>query len=236
MGILGIENRTENWQTAKAFAPFFENPVARRDLAGRLLEPLGGELGEGDVQIELFWRGVRDQMDKDGWTKMGKGEQAEVMAGFASLYNCRFSDLRQEVEKFPNLELPQEWNYRPASADREKFFNNLRYTETDIVLENPKYLFIGEAKHESPFGKDGHHVLVHQLIRQYVAAELLIHHIGSTQRVVPFIVADKDKLGSVLNTAQVKFMVNQHWLKEANILSWDCIKLLADQDKSTGDG
>ena len=226
MGILDITNRTENWKTASSFAPFFENPVACQDLARKLLEPLGEPLGNGEVQLELFWRGVRDQMDKERWTKMGKGEQAEVMAGFAYLYNRRFSELRQSVEAFPDLSLPQEYNYRPADADREKLFNTLWHTEIDIVLETPQHLFIGEAKHESSFGNAGKLVLVHQLIRQYVTAKLLVEHLGQAKQVIPFIVADRGKLASVNNTAQVKFMLEQGWLKEANILSWDDIAAL----------
>ena len=117
MGILGINNRTENWKTASSFAPFFDDAPARRNLASRLLEPLGEPLGNGEVQIELFWYGMRDQQSKEGWTKLGKSKQAEVMAGFADRYNRRFPKLRQAVESFPDLALPQEWNYRPDTAD-----------------------------------------------------------------------------------------------------------------------
>ena len=223
MGILDITNRTENWKTASSFAPFFENPVACQNLANRLLEPMGEPLDGGEVQLELFWRGVRDQMDKERWTKMDKGEQAEVFAGFAYLYNLRFSELRQAVEAFPDLSLPQEYNYRPADADREKLFNTLWHTEIDIVLETPNHLFIGEAKHESSFGNSGKLVLVHQLIRQYVTAKLLVEHLDQAKQVIPFIVADAGKLASVNNTAQVKFMLEKRWLKPQNILSWDCI-------------
>lgn len=227
MGILGITNRTENWKTASSFAPFFDDAPARRNLANRLLEALGEPLGNGEVQLELFWRGVRDQMDRERWTKMGKGEQAEVIAGFADLYNRRFSELRQAVEAFPGLALPQEWNYWPAAADSpKKFFNNLWHTEIDVVLESPEHLFIGEAKHKSDFGNDGKHVLVHQLIRQYVTAKLLVEHLDQAKRIVPFIVADAGKLASVNNTAQVKFVIEKGWLKPQNILSWDDIAAL----------
>ena len=62
MGILGIPNRTENWKTARTFAPFFKSCSARAALAKRLLEPLG-ESQEGTVEIELFWYGIRDYID-----------------------------------------------------------------------------------------------------------------------------------------------------------------------------
>ena len=231
MGILGITNRTENWKTASSFAPFFANPVACQNLAGRLLEPQGEPLGNGEVQLELFWRGVRDQMAKEGWKKLDEGEKTEVKAGFAYLYNHRFPELRQEIESFPDLSLPQEWNYRPAEAEWKKLFNNLWHTEIDVVLESPEHLFIGEAKHESDFGNDGKHVLVHQLIRQYVTAKLLVEHLGQAKRIVPFIVADKENLGKVRNTAQVKFMLEKRWLKSQNILSWDCVAAIKTSSK-----
>ena len=229
MGILDITNRTENWKTASSFAPFFENPVSCQNLARKLLEPLGGTVGTPaeEIKIELFWKGVRDQMHQDSWGKKSHGEKAGLKKEFADRYNRRFSELRQKVEAFPDLTTPQEWNYRPVVADKhDKFFNNLWHTEIDVVLESPEHLFIGEAKHESDFGNDGKHVLVHQLIRQYVTAKLLVEHLGQAKQVIPFIVADRGKLASVNNTAQVKFMLEQGWLNEANILSWDDITAL----------
>ena len=232
MGILSIVNRTENWQTAQVFAPFFGNSSACRSLAKQLLEPMGEELGEGVVKIELFWRGVREWLDGEGWKKKDEETRQSIKADYARLYNdnCQFSKLHQEIEKHSNRELPQKWNYRLAGADQEeKLFNNLRNTEIDIVLESPNHIFIGEAKCESGFGRDGKLILVHQLIRQYVMATLLVGHIfqtkqvHKTKQVVPFIVTDKEKLKSIHNSAQVKFMICKGWLKEENILSWDCI-------------
>ena len=37
--ILGIKNRTENWKTARYFAPFFEDEAARLSLAKKLGAP-----------------------------------------------------------------------------------------------------------------------------------------------------------------------------------------------------
>jgi len=230
MGILDITNRTENWKTASSFAPFFANPVSCQNLARKLLEPLGEPLGNGEVQIELFWQGVRDQMDKEGWTKLGPGEQAEIRAGFADHYNRRFSELRQAFESFSGLALPREWNYRPVDTDQEKsiLFDSLWHTEIDIVLETPEHLFIGEAKHKSRFGSSGSLILVHQLPRQYVMATLLTHYIGKPKKIVPFVVGD-DPQNLKSNHEQVKFMLEQDWLKEANILSWDDIAALKGQ-------
>ena len=71
MSILGITNRTENWKTAEEFAPFFTCDSARVALAKKLCESEGTH-GK-DIQIELFWKGVRDHVHKP------KGrEQAQV--------------------------------------------------------------------------------------------------------------------------------------------------------------
>ena len=60
MGILGIKNRTENWKTAQTFAPFFSDENLRLGLVRKLGEPL--ETEPDDVQLELFWKGIRDYM------------------------------------------------------------------------------------------------------------------------------------------------------------------------------
>ena len=83
-------------------------------------------------------------------------------------------------------------------------------------------LFIGGAKDESDFNTDSRRVLVHQLIRQYVMAKILVARLGSEKKVVPFVVGDNsDKLKRY---SQVKFMVCQEWLPERNILTWKDIK------------
>ena len=57
-GILEIENRTENWKTARYFSPFFEDEAAGIRLAKRLGAPQSTE--QSEVQLELFWKGMRD--------------------------------------------------------------------------------------------------------------------------------------------------------------------------------
>ena len=96
--------------------------------------------------------------------------------------------------------------------------NNLLNTEIDIVLETTEYLFIGEAKDESTFGAKSKYVLVHQLIRQYVMASIVVALVGNRKSVVPFIVGDKPK--GLQNNGQVRFMMKQGWLKKENVLSW----------------
>ena len=220
MGILGIDNRTENWKTARTFAPFFGNQPALRRLAGRLLpEPLDDE---EKVNLELFWTGGRDYWVKH---KPSPGE-------LAAIFRHYFSELGDEIKKgdwrFKSLKCH---NYNVGEV--EKLATNFRNTEFDIVLETSKHLLIGEAKDESSFGTDGGLVLVHQLIRQYVTAQILVHLVNETQpkRVVPFVIAPEDpkKGKSLRNKSQVKFMTGypkeDSYLKESNILSWADVNL-----------
>ena len=111
---------------------------------------------------------------------------------------------------------------------KRKLFNNLRHSEIDIVLETPDHLFIGEAKDESPFGSDPFDVLVHQLIREYVMASILVGIAGMNKKVVPFIVGSEDRIKSIKNTQQVKFMSDSPrcWLDKGNILSWEQVERL----------
>ena len=219
MGILDITNRTENWKTVQHFHGLSD--AAKGRLAQKLGEPIGTRPEE--IKIELFWKGVRDYAaiaDKPSPEKM------------AEIYNRHFPNLRQKVWNFRATEPPRkstplkDHNYCVSSGENRKaLYRNLQNTEIDIVLETPKCLFIGEAKHESGFGGEGKLILVHQLIRQYITATILLDLIGKNKQVVPFIVADEENLGKVRNTAQVKFML-QDWLKPQNILSWDDIAAL----------
>ena len=209
-GILGIVNRTENWKTAQLVGLSDAGKVA---LARNLGEP--NITPADDVRIELFWYGVRD----------GKPDLADAVA----IYHRRFADLRQRTSDFnaPPFRALKDHNYVVSRETQKDMYNNLRNTEIDIVLETPKHLFIGEAKQESGFGRSGKLILVHQLVRQFVTATILLDLIGKSKRVVPFVVADYEKLDSVNSTAQVAFMVEQGWLKQKNVLSWrdiDAIK------------
>ena len=223
MGILGIENRTENWKTAQSFAPYFNDGAARLELAIRLGAPK--ESSQEDVRIELFWPGIRDHLYWE--TKYKGGRNEDHFPKLCNLYGCMFPDLRKKIETFrsgnQHLNLPQKWNYNPSldSGSIVRLGNNLVNTEIDIVLETPGCLFIGEAKYESDFGTDGGDVLVHQLVRQYVMAWILVAERGCNKKVIPFTV------GGNQNQLQARFMKNQGWLNPKNILSWDCIEKLA---------
>ncbi len=186
MKILGIENRTENWRTAYHFSPFFGEGSGR--LAKQLLanhwgtQPSAFYVEPGSVHFELFWYGVRDYLD------LNRGIQGYVGKALAELYHRIFHDLREDIQRSGLFWSLQPKNYDVSTQDRiDALFNNLSHTEIDIVLESPNHLFIGEAKHESGFNTDGT-ILVHQLIREYVMARILVEHLGYRKGVVPFVV------------------------------------------------
>ena len=220
MSILDINNRTENWKTAYEFAPFFRDGTACAKLARTLDEgdsPTGNE-----VKIELFWKGMRDYKHQTGITDEELCEKCVRAYGKEPFHN-----LRERIEKF-NSENPSRVHMKAENYDVSEvgheggLLNNLLNTEIDIVLETPNNLFIGEAKGEMRLGTDGKNVLVHQLIRQYVATRILIDVMEMEKGIVPFlVVADAD---STKNTGQVQFMTGQGWLKKENVLTWGDIR------------
>ncbi len=244
MSILGIDNRTENWKTALYFSPMFRGGASR--LAERLGEP--DETGTVEAHLELFWYGMRDYLDKCVETK------ESVVEDFAQRYRRLFPNLREKIEEFQSekglkLQLPNQWNYdvstkegttKPGVNPREKLYDNLRHTEIDVVLETPNRLIIGEAKGVTDLRGKGSWVLVHQLIRQYVMARILVDRRESDgfakKEVVPFVVRNdpkrREQAQVVRNDpkrreqAQVSFMVKQGWLEPENILDWDHIQKL----------
>ena len=238
MGILGIRNRTENWKTAHSFAPFFTNEAARAALANRLLEPLEKDydIEVGKVKIELFWKGMRDHihvLDKE--CKATERTIEKRRLDIAERYACSFPDLRSNVDRFIEQSCSpkcmQTHNYSPMEDD-EEFYNNLRNTEIDIVLATPRYLFVGEAKHESSFDVNDKYVLMHQLIREYVMAKLLVNCRGENKKVVSFVVGDnpaqlKEPHRNLKHIHQISFLLDQRWLKEENVLSWESIDEIA---------
>ena len=229
MGILGISNRTENWKTAHSFAPFFESPDLRQKLAQCLDEP---EATAGqEIKLELFWKGVRDYIhrEEEGLARKVKADlKKDLTKKFAKSYTKEFSVLRRDVmtfvskqgRTFAKLDVK---NYGVTDDTQEQLFTNLRNTEIDIVIKTPACLYIGEAKHEIDFGYDGNLVLVHQLIRQYVTAKLLLDVSGATKKLVQFVVVNSEKLASTKKNYQVEFALERGWLKEGHILTWDQI-------------
>ena len=211
MGILKIENRTENWKTAYVFAPLFRDAGGRNRLAERLL----GKPVESKVSLELFWFGMRDYVHE--YPEAGDTD------GLSERYDRLFPGLREQAARFGQFNRLAGRHY--AVADKEKLASNILHTEIDIVLESQRHLFVGEAKHEADFGADGRNVLVHQLVRQYVTAAILLDLKGSRKRIVPFVVGeDRDRLRRI---GQVEFMIAQEWMSRGNVLGWDDVRGLA---------
>ncbi len=212
--ILGIENRTENWRTAVYFSPMF------RSKSYKFAQMLGASsaFSADQVTIELFWSGIRDYRHREGLTKL------ELMREIVTAYEKKFSNLRSDVKSFSEFSDLKEYHYLSnGNKVGMSLTSNLIGTEVDVILETPKELFIGEVKHESTFGASGRLVLVHQLIRQYVAASVLLELTQTDKEIIPFVVGDRtDYLNK---TSQVRFMVNQGWLNPKNVLNWEDVEL-----------
>ena len=223
MSILRIVNRTENWKTAQHFCRLSEAQVLR------LAKRLGNERGlqAGEVRLELFWSGVRDYLKRE------KRSAKDLADTFAESYSRLFPTLRQDVEDFDGFNPLKDWNYDASRKYKtrygDKLSDNLRFTEIDIVLETPRHLFVGESKEESRLGTAGSYVLVHQLIRQYVMAAILVDLVSSRDQyprkeIVPFaVVGDRDRF---MATDQVNFMLRYYGLKSDNILTWEEVEAL----------
>ena len=216
MTILGIANRTENWKTAAAFAPLFGQRSVR--LAKLLLDE-ETDLQPRDVHLELFWRGLRDHLSQAG------GELKNHRDDLAKRFLRRFGGLRREIDATGKFRKLTEDNYAASTPQqRERLATNLRNTEVDIVLSSPHHLFIGEAKYKTTFGADSSNVLVHQLIRQYVTASILVELCGGNESVVPFVVGDS--ADALRRSHQVQFMIERDWMRAENVLEWGAIEAL----------
>ena len=212
-GILGIENRTENWRTTVYFSPMFS------EKSYKFAEVLGATpaFSPAAVRIELFWKGIRDYRHREGISR--KDLERKVVEA----YDRNFSNLREDVLGFQEFAKLERGHYVSDGEGAEsRLTNNLLGTEIDVVLETPKHLFIGEVKHESTFGADGKLVLVHQLVRQYVTATILLQIAGENKEVIPFVVGDSTDY--LKKTSQVRFMISQGWLSQANVLDWGDVK------------
>ena len=168
----------------------------------------------------------------------------------AEHYRHLFPGLREELEEFSHetrkdSKLSSD-SYTVQTEKQKKYlYNNLIYTETDIVINTPEHLFIGEAKHETrEFNTDGKN-LMHQLIREYVMATILIHCLEPIKKVVPFVIGDniaqlKKSYPQQQHIHQLDFMINQrklnrspgNWLKEENVLSWGCIRKITNPEST----
>ncbi len=174
-------------------------------------------LPASEVKIELFWKGTRDYRYQEGLSRR------ELEVRVLKSYNQSFPDLRKDVLSSQEFwELQDDHYVSSGDSTAGRLTNNLLGTEIDVVLETPDHLFIGEVKHESTFGADGKLVLVHQLIRQYVTATILLQLVGDRKEVIPFVVGDDTDY--LQRNSQVRFMIDQGWLRQTNILDWEDIK------------
>lgn len=215
MAILDIENRTENWRTARVLAPLVEKPSARVALAKHLVGSADQCGGCGDsIEFELFWKGMRDYIHE-----CQDQRKEDNAAKFVALYSKHFGKLRQKVEHYTGLQTPKCHNYVASDDSEEELHSNLFNTEVDIVLQTTMHLCIGEAKRQEAFGSNSDYVLVHQLIRQLVMARILIELKGGDIQVVPFVIGDCRE--SLMRRHQVKFMIKERYLCERNVLSWE---------------
>lgn len=218
--ILGIENRTENWKTVQYF-----HGLARGEKVGLVRGLLGNQEvgGEVDIKINLFWYGFRDYIAK--CKEEEKPPPTKKQAG--EIYRDLFRDLQNDVSDFQDPVHPRSFtdlkphNYSSEEGYFQELFENLGHTEIDIVIQCGKQLLLGEAKYESPLNTNSRYVLVHQLIRQHVMARTLVQHVGADLEISHFLVGDADRVESLRNTVQVKFMNHQGWLNPANVLSWE---------------
>lgn len=212
MAILGIKNRTENWRTASVLSPLVERPGARISLASHLVGSRE-QLGEEKTKFELFWLGMRDYMNQCKHRR-----DPDYVDQVFDCYRDCFRNLRQEIENFPEFNDLKAHNYVVKDECKQKLYENLYHTEVDVVLQTQNHLCIGEAKYGQALRANSKHILVHQFIRQYVMARVLVEFTGSKKRVVPFVVGDsRDRL---MKNAQVKFMIKMKYLSERNVLSW----------------
>lgn len=242
MGILGITNRSENWKTAQCFAPFFKNKLARTALVEQLIYP--EDVTDGEIQIELYWYGMRDYISQ--LDKMDQPTREDLIDRYRHL----FPKLREQIEEFGHetrgCSKLKSGHYNVLLEGRGKdLYSNLIHTEIDVVLQTPKYLFIGEAKHETTAFDQKGSFLMHQLAREYVMATTLIGYREPRKIVVPFVVGDyREKLRKSYpqqqHINQVEFMIQQHncnrspgdWLREGNVLSWECIRQITNPEST----
>ena len=231
MGILGIENRTENWKTVEHFYGLSDAAKAR------LVRRITGtrEADSNNIEIQLFWYGFRDYIA----AYEEKGKTPPTREQVAKDYNKLFRDLGKNVKEFQSQKYPYRFpdlkchNYNASKENEQQLFDNLRHTEVDIVIQSGDLILLGEAKDESPFGADSRYVLVHQLIRQHVMTRILLDICDVDKKICHFVVGDPKKKDSIKNTLQVKFMKQQGWLNLDNVLSWCDIKELVQASSSS---
>ncbi len=108
-------------------------------------------------------------------------------------------------------------------SNHEKFFSNFVNTEIDVVIETPSHFLIGENKSEMSFGANSKDCFVHQLIRQYAMAKVLLKLVNCEKQLIPFVIGD-----NVIKSGQVTLMEDLGLLNKKNVFSWNDIKIISN--------
>ena len=135
-GILGIENRTENWKTTVYCSPMFGWE------SHRLAAMLGAtpELLPGEVRLELFGKGVRDYRYQKGLSRR------ELEVRVVKSFNQSFHNLRRDVLASQEFQELQDDHYvLSGDSAAGRLTNNLLGTEIDVVLETPAICLSGKS-------------------------------------------------------------------------------------------
>ena len=125
-GILGIENRTENWRTTVYFSPMFSGK------SYKFAEVLGATpaFPPAAVRIELFWKGVRDYRHSKDIPRR------DLDLKVKEAYDLNFVGLRRDILDFQGFAGLTAAHYESTGDDAaSKLTNNLLGTEIDVVLE-----------------------------------------------------------------------------------------------------
>lgn len=215
MGIHGIPNRTENWITAKHFVPLLNDKKALLRLITALNQT--DTSGEDDVELELFWKGIRDRR----FLFNNDDEKRKFERELVTLYKKTFEGLWEKIDAFKGFKPLKGVNYRVNDeASEKRLINNLLNTEIDIVMRTRDHLYIGEAKRACGFGSDSRNLLVHQLVRQFVVARLIVEYQGLNLCIKPFVILDKHPNPKRYPT-QLRFLICQGWMPAGNVLTWN---------------
>lgn len=227
MPILGIDNQTENWRTTRAFAPFLANAEARLRLAHHLSDSIEPDAlcTPEQVELELFWNGVRDHLVMLGGTRDTPSRRAQ----FKEIYEKKFSSLWSDLEEY-GFKLHKPVNYNVSEeAGITKLYHHLHGAEVDVVLQTPGHVFVGEAKYKGGFNDYGNAVLRHQLVRLYVVSSMLLEILAEDRgkeevAIVPFVVSDEPE--KLERSQQAQFMIHKGWLSPKNVMGWESISRL----------
>jgi len=225
--MFGVENRSENWRLAKAFIDKKDNFLEYK-IADIVLSNCNQKIS-GQLSYEFFWTGFRDYCHSVSIAKKNSALGFRVV----DYYQKTFSNLLDNIHQYnitennPKLKLNNpEINYVVNEETKNIFLNNLYYTEVDIIIRAGSNLLIGEVKSTQTFGSNSKHVLVHQLLRQYIMVSTLVNEKQFQEKhnciftIIPFVIANRN----AERTAQVKIMKNLGWLVRGNVLNWDFIE------------